>query len=62
MRNNSSIETDPNNLTAKYNQALYAMYAGKFDDGAGLRNDLVGFVQDAGDRRNGNFGAARDFL
>jgi tetratricopeptide (TPR) repeat protein len=31
-----AIETDPSNLIAKYNQALYAMYAGDFDDAANL--------------------------
>ena len=31
-----AIDTDPSNLIAKYNQALYAMYAGDFDDAANL--------------------------
>src|SRR5216683_7359566 len=31
-----AIDTDRNNLTAKYNQALYAMYAGDFQGAATL--------------------------
>jgi tetratricopeptide (TPR) repeat protein len=36
-----AIETDPSNLIAKYNQALYAMYAGDFEVAANLAKVVV---------------------